>query len=462
MVAPAVTVDPRTRLRAQANASPVIRYEPFGAARDVFLCTDPEILLDGPAGTGKSLACLKKLDRNAIKYPGSRQLIVRKTRTSLTQSALVTFEKQVIVPGGRVRFHTTQQAYLYPNGSIIVVGGLDKDSKVMSSEYDAIYVQEATELSEPDWEALTTRLRNGVIPHQQLIADCNPVAPTHWLNQRCNAGKTTRLVSRHEDNPSIWDRTRATWTERGRAYVSKLDALTGVRRERLRLGKWVAAEGQVFDAWLPATHVVGRDQLPELGFAAPQRYLAGVDWGYTKPGVIDVWAVGSDERIALVREVYQTRKTQDWWVAKAKALHSAYDIETFVCDPAEPAYIDAFTQAGLNAVPAQNAILPGITAVQARLKVQADGRARLYVVDDALDEIDLALREAAEPTGSLDEIDAYIWAQNATGRKEKPVDANNHAMDAWRYVAMFLEDTPADWSDIAQHVDVGAFFRGGR
>ncbi|HET8522271.1 MAG TPA: phage terminase large subunit, partial [Thermomicrobiales bacterium] len=173
----AVTVDPRTRLRAVPSPVEVVRrYEPQGGARDLFFCTDKEVLLEGPAGTGKSLACLKKLDRNAVKYPGSRQLIVRKTRTSLTQTALITFEKQVIVAGGRVRFHTTRQAYLYPNGSEIVVGGLDKDSKVMSSEYDAIYVQEATELTEADWEALTTRLRNGVIPHQQLIADCNPDA----------------------------------------------------------------------------------------------------------------------------------------------------------------------------------------------------------------------------------------------------------------------------------------------
>jgi phage terminase large subunit len=70
-----------------------------------------------------------------------------------------------------------RQAYHYPNGSEVVLGGLDKPSKVMSTEYDGIYVQEAIELYENDWESLTTRLRNGVVPFQQLIADTNPDAP---------------------------------------------------------------------------------------------------------------------------------------------------------------------------------------------------------------------------------------------------------------------------------------------
>jgi predicted O-methyltransferase YrrM len=57
---------------------------------------------------------------------------------------------------------------------MIVVVGLDKAQKVMSSEYDVIFVQEAIELTVDDWEALTTRLRNGKISFQQLLADCNP------------------------------------------------------------------------------------------------------------------------------------------------------------------------------------------------------------------------------------------------------------------------------------------------
>ena len=48
---------------------------------------------------------------------------------------------------------------MYGTGSTITVGGMDKATRIMSSEYDACYVQGAIELIEDDWEAITTRLR---------------------------------------------------------------------------------------------------------------------------------------------------------------------------------------------------------------------------------------------------------------------------------------------------------------
>ena len=51
-------------------------YMPLGAARQLMLCRDPEVLLSGPAGTGKSRASLEKLHLAAMRYPGMRGLIV--------------------------------------------------------------------------------------------------------------------------------------------------------------------------------------------------------------------------------------------------------------------------------------------------------------------------------------------------------------------------------------------------
>lgn len=210
----------------------------------------PEIVVSGPAGTGKSRACLEKLHFCALKYAGMRGLIIRKTRESLSEAALVTFEDKVlpewspINEGPRRNF---RQAYHYPNGSEVVVGGLDKPGKIMSTEYDLIYVQEATELGLVDWQALTTRLRNNVMPYQQIIADCNPDAPTHWLWTRSQGGQTLMLHSRHEENPRLW--RRGDWTAEGREYLKTLDRLTGAELDRLRFGRWVQAVGIVYDVW---------------------------------------------------------------------------------------------------------------------------------------------------------------------------------------------------------------------
>ncbi|GAG05846.1 unnamed protein product, partial [marine sediment metagenome] len=71
-------------------------YEPHGAAKDLFYFQGREVLIEGPAGTGKSRAIWEKLYAVAYKYPGCRILVVRKTRESMTESVLVTWEDKVL------------------------------------------------------------------------------------------------------------------------------------------------------------------------------------------------------------------------------------------------------------------------------------------------------------------------------------------------------------------------------
>jgi PBSX family phage terminase large subunit len=228
-------------------------YDAYGAAASLFQRGPGvnEVLLSGPAGTGKSRAVLEYLNWLCMEYRDLRVLMVRKTRRSLTESGMVTLEQKVLHPAQGVQWRASSQRYEYPSGSIIGVAGMDKPGKIMSSEWDIIYVQEATELAEAEWEACTTRLRNGKLPWQQIIGDCNPDAPTHWLRQRAQSGKLLLLDSRHEDNPSVTPE-----------YLARLDELTGVRYLRLRLGIWAAAEGIVYDEWDSATHLIKRFEIP--------------------------------------------------------------------------------------------------------------------------------------------------------------------------------------------------------
>src|SRR5438105_8088340 len=277
----------------RAKESPMEAYRPLGAAAELFRRRDPEVLLAGPAGTGKSRACLEKLHLCCTKYAGARALIVRKTRVSRTEAALVTYEEKVLAPGSAIprgAGRAARQAYHYPNGSEAVVGGLDRPQKVMSTEYDLIYVQEAIELSEDDWESLTTRLRNGAMPYQQILADTNPDAPTHWLKRRCDAGRTVLLESRHEDNPSVTPE-----------YLARLDRLTGARLWRLRHGRWVSAEGVVYEGWDPAVHLAQPRTIPPDW----PRYWS-TDFGYSNPFVWQCWAKDPDGRLWMVREIYRT------------------------------------------------------------------------------------------------------------------------------------------------------------
>src|SRR5690349_19279244 len=294
-------------------------YVPRGAAKTLLESRDEELVLDGPAGTGKSRVSLEKLYLAAAKYPGMRGLICRKVQRTIRQSAQVTFESKVLPVGSPVSFHGGNHEYRFPNTSIIALGGLDKGSKIMSTEWDIIYVMEATELLEGDWEDLTTRLRNWVMPYQQIIGDVNPAAPTHWIKLRAQRGSLRMVQSKHEDNPELWDAERGEWTPKGKVYIEKLDRLTGVRKLRLRYGQWAAAEGMVYDTWDRAANLIPRFTIPYLW----RRWIA-IDFGYTHAFVAQWWAEDPDGRLYMYRELYGTQRLVEDW-AKSIVTYSRYE-----------------------------------------------------------------------------------------------------------------------------------------
>lgn len=428
----------------QEELSPeAVGFEPRGGAAALWEAVKEheEILLDGPAGTGKTVAILWWFHLTAHSYPGFRALFLRKRHVDLTASALQTFRERVL---SRQSFGVTfyggsserPAAYQYPNGSEIIVGGLNEPTKVMSTDYDAAYINEALEVTEEDVENVSTRLRHGRLDFQPLVMDTNPGWPTHWLNKRCERGQTFRIWSRYQDNPRYWDADLDTWTAEGASYVvGKLDKLKGVRYQRLRLGKWVASEGQVLDAWDPAIHACSREWAMEQ-IAKGGRYFGTGDWGWTKPGVLQVWGIDSDGRLYRVHEVYRVQKpVESWWVPKAVELSKLYGFRHWSFDPSEPGNIAMMRDAGLDATGAENSIMGGLNAIFDRMAVQGDGRPRLYLCHDALEERDAILDDAKLPASTEEEIPEYIWPKGANGKspKDLPVDDNNHGVDTMRY-----------------------------
>lgn len=309
----------------------------------------PEIILTGAAGTGKSLACLYKLHTFASAYPGFRGLLIRKTRESLNESGLVTFERDILGETsdqltGAAR--NSRHAYRYPHGSEIVVAGLtqsnkDQRAKILSTEYDLIYVQEATELLEEEWQKLTTRLRNGRAPYQQIIGDCNPDAPSHWVWRRGQSSRLKLWETTHKDNPRLWD--GAKWTPDGETYIARLESLTGITRQRLLEGKWVQASGLVYgDVWDDG----GIDgNVTEAAEYAPGDVLWAVDDGYageydtelaqftaqSHPRVFLLCQMRADGTLAVFYESAAVKKLSEAHIGEVLALpypppsHTAID-----------------------------------------------------------------------------------------------------------------------------------------
>jgi PBSX family phage terminase large subunit len=415
-------------------------YRAYGQALDFWRYKGSEAIIAGPAETGKTRAALQKLHGQMCKYKNAQGAIIRKTRQSMTSSVLQTFEKKVLPPDCGVTKHGGSHVewYQYPNGSQIHVGGMDNPGKVLSSERDVIYVNQAEELELDDWETLTTRAtgRAGNMPYALVMGDCNPHVPAHWILERAKAGKLRMFESRHEDNPVLYNRDVGEWTEQGKRTLSVLDSLTGVRYKRLRLGLWAGTEGAVYEEWNPAVHIIDPFPIPQEW----PRYRA-IDFGFTNPFSCLWLAADDDGRLFLYRELYQTQTLVSTLAGEITRLSGKERYQWTVSDH------DAEDRAtlhanGITTEPAPKDVSPGIQAVQARLPRARDGRPRLFIMRNALVRPDPDLKDRRLPTCTADEFPEYTWAVRPGGQlKEEPVKRNDHGLDALRY-AVFRIDGP--------------------
>lgn len=429
----------------------------YGGAKELWNAVvngAPQVMIHGPAETGKTTAALHLLNHLCWNFPGSQWSLIRKVAADMPGTVIKSWEGKVIymLPGENKTANGISKYggerpewYRYPNGSQIWVGGMDHPGKVLSGEKDGVLVNQAEELAQDDWETISTRTtgRAGVLTPGRLIGDCNPGPSTHWIMALAGAGTLKMVKSYHQDNPTLFDPQTGEITAQGVISMAALDKLTGVRYKRLRLGLWVAAEGVVYDTFDPTIHTNILEPLAPI-----IRYVAGVDWGLTNPGVIQIWGEDGDSRLYRFHETYQTgklvaaSKPEDaWWINEAKELQKQFSIETFVCDPSRPDHIEAFQLAGIPCTPGFNTVDLGIQNVQSRLKKQLDGWPRIMLLRDSKPEKDPVLLERHDPTCLEEEIEVYSWEKDKQdkAKKEKPVEKDNHACDTMRYVCAYVD-----------------------
>lgn len=424
-----------------------LEYTPRGAAAELFTCREPKVLLQGPAGTGKSRAILEYINYWCGLVPNVRAMICRKTRVSLTESGLVTFENKVLPPNspmkrGAARSH--RKEYKYPNGSVLVPLGLDNPERTFSTEWDIVYVQEATEVTEQEAAKLERSLRNGVLPFQQLIMDCNPDSEFHWLKRRVDDGSLFTLYSRHQDNPTVTE-----------DYLNRLDRLPEPLRSRLFLGKWVSAEGVVYENYDPAIHLIDRRDVPKIEWA-----FGAIDWGWNDPFVFQVWGV-ADGCIYRLAEIYKGKLKTDQAAEWIRTLIDQHDIRWIVADPSRPDWIDLLNDRlqgwGKRAsVPgddghyrmihkAFNGIEEGIDTMRIMLgnpgiPRDEEGGPRMFFVRDAtVHGRDQDRDSHGLPCSTEEELPSYVFDrdENKDVTKEKPdPDCEDHGCDTARYAVM--------------------------
>ena len=409
----------------------------FGGCADIWGDKSPEVLLEGGYQTGKTFSALSKLHALLCKYPNCHALMVRQTRNSLLGSAVVTYEKKILptppsANGPVIKYGGERpEFYIYPNGSKLIVGGLDDADKYLSAEYDYIYVNQAEEIALDSWEKLCGRAtgRAGNAPYAQVLADCNPGPPHHWLLKR---PAIRRYQTELRDNPTLFDHDAGEWTEVGKHTIERLQSLTGLRYKRGVQGLWAGAEGQIYD-FDDLTHHIDPFPIPK-----DWRRFRVIDFGFTNPFVCQWWAIDPDDRMYLYREIYHTKRTVRVHAQQINELSAGEEYEATIADhDAEDRA--TLQESGIYTFAAEKTVTLGIERVQERLKPAGDGRPRLFVMRGSLVEVDQSLESEFKPISAAAEFGGYVWEPTPDNRpnKDTPLKMNDHSMDSLRYAVMY-------------------------
>jgi phage terminase large subunit len=336
------------------------------------------------------------------------------------------------VMGQDARIHKADDSFFYPNGSVIYSAGMYDDKQRQAARsiggdggLDGAWMEEANAFTRQDYEEIIGRVRHTAADWQQIILTTNPDAPTHWIyKDMIQGGAASVYYSGAKDNPN-----------NSPAYLTNLQKMTGVMKDRLVDGKWVQAEGAIYDEYDPAIHMIDADKCPPF----VRRYRA-VDFGYSNAFVCQWWGEDADGRLYRYRELYQTRRLVEDLTPEIIKLSEGESIDGTVSDH------DAEDRAtmerhGIGTTAAVKDVSPGIQAVKARLKVQPDGKPRMYFVRGALVQVDPLLEADKKPTCTEDELPGYAWKKYEDGKpnKEEPIKLNDHGCDTTRYLVAYID-----------------------
>lgn len=460
-----------------------------------------EICFWGGAGTAKSFQVMLTLVLLCMsdEIGGLRIMWTRKTRRSITESSIVTYQKVLHEIGCEMSSkpspqQRTRETFETAAGTNILVWmSLEDPLNAFSAEYDIIVYEEAIQTSESTYELAGGRcLRNFAIPWQGLISITNPGPKAGWLYRRMF--KTRRLTSCRttiHDNPAYWDIKEGRLTEKGESYYASLSHTytDPVRRKRLLEGEFCSEEGWIFEGcwdderhtfeaeWTKAAFTAPRliltEPHPLLPREIPLRYVFGsMDLGFQAAGVLQIWGIDYSGRMFLIDETYHTQRDRAWWTEVIIDKREKFGIECIVADHAPelhrhwnatieerfPSYMSPDGMPFIRKCRKSRGDKDALKVDVARESLAAgvDGIPKAFFNRSARRHTpDPVLAAFSKPTCTTEEIPELVWHQlDDTQRDEKlPVERlkdgrANHGFDAWVYACRFLleKDLSNDWT----------------
>ena len=354
----------------------------------------------GGARSSKSYSIIQLLVERFFGIPGRQILMLRKTLPSLRKSTYKDCMGYIERLGlsGRIQEHKQEMTLDY-GSSTIQFGALDDPSKIKSTQWNDIFMEEATEFTYEDFVILRTRLSAPIdkkIPNQLYLA-FNPEDEYHWIKTKVieEMNDVQEIVSNYKFNPFLTP-----------DYIKVLLDLEqqdpnfyGI----YTLGEWGKLDNQIYSNWGKIDYWV----------VNPDETIFGVDFGFNNPSTLVKVAI-KDMNAWVEELIYKPGLTNPEFISEvSKQLTNDEKKRCYVfADSAEPDRIKEFEDAGFAIVAAEKDIHDGIDTVR---------RYKLNIMESS--------------TNILKEIRSYSWKKDRKTERilDDPIKFNNHAMDALRY-----------------------------
>ena len=353
----------------------------FFESRKLYTC------YGGARGGGKSWAVRTKAVGGALRWPGIRILIIRRTYRDMENSLITPLVR--LIPQKAGRYNATMNMVLFTNGSSIKFGhlpnyGATVEGEYQGQEFDWIFIDEATQFTESEFRGIGGCLRGVNDIPKRMYLTCNPGGVGHQWVKRLFIDRNFRPGENPDDYVFIPARftDNADLMRASPAYRTMLDNLPENIRKAHRDGDWNALAGQYFPEFDRQIHTVEPFPIPD-GW---RRYRA-FDYGLDCFACLWI-AVDFKGRCYVYREVARSGLIVS--AAAELALSNTPPGETVAYTIAPPdmwstqkdtgkTMAQIFTEHGLWLVKGSNSRVQGWMALKELLRVQEDGKPGLLV-----------------------------------------------------------------------------------
>lgn len=375
-------------------------------------------ILHGSVRSSKTINCTVRWLDYLLNGPQGDLAMLGKTTATLQRNVLNDLFD--IVGPKNYKWINRQQGELQIFGRRIYCFGAnneDAESKIRGATFAGAYCDEANLYPQSVFNQLMARLS---IKGAQCFCNCNPDSPYHWFY-------TDYITNPEIRDKKVWHFLMDDNLSLDPDYRESLKQMyTGVWYERMIEGKWVAAEGRIYDMFDDKMHMIDTQAFIKSSGLNPKaiKWIVGCDYGTATVMSWGLYGRLPNGTYLKVKEYYydamklKVQKTDhefaeefDAWIKKSGVKPWAV-----FCDPSAASWKTELMRRGYVVLNANNDVVNGIRQVATMLNTQ-----KFYIDKSCVN--------------TKMEYSTYSWDPMAQKQgKDRPIKEHDHTCDTDRYV----------------------------